>query len=396
MATQTTNLGLVKPADNETADIQVINNNMDIIDTELTPTADSTQSPSGNGPGKLVQWVSWLTNRIKAITGKTNWWDTPSKTLEDLNTHINTAAPHSGHETPAGAQAKANAAAAVVQANLDSHLAESTIQIASGTANAITVTTGGNFTYTQGKCLKFKATADNTGNVTLNVDNKGAVPLLKLDGSQIPASGIKSGKVYEVYYDSASGGRFFVLPKASGSAVASDVRLGKTFSNDSDSDIVGTLDLTNLIPANIVNGVNIAGVTGTAYPPYYMPGDNPIYAENVIRGSYSQTEEEILNFTVNNNGTIRAKYIFNKNMSSGTAYLNIYKNSVLLSNKAVPYSSTDVTYVEDWPVNAGDVFSIKSYINSSGGYTYRSIFKQFKLCVAQANISIGVNTCKIV
>jgi len=41
-----------------------------------------------------------------------------------LNSHKAAAAPHSGHETPAGAQAKAEAAAGAVQAELDAHLSE--------------------------------------------------------------------------------------------------------------------------------------------------------------------------------------------------------------------------------------------------------------------------------
>jgi hypothetical protein len=91
------------------------------IDAALTPTADSSQVPIGNGPGKLVQWVSWIANRIKAITGKSNWWDNPDTTLANAKAHIDAAAPHSGHETPAGAQAKANAAASAVQTNLNTH-----------------------------------------------------------------------------------------------------------------------------------------------------------------------------------------------------------------------------------------------------------------------------------
>lgn len=59
-------------------------------------TIDPAQVPASN-TGSLRQLLDWFANRIKAITGKTNWYDTPSKTLEDLNAHINAAAPHSGH-----------------------------------------------------------------------------------------------------------------------------------------------------------------------------------------------------------------------------------------------------------------------------------------------------------
>lgn len=58
------------------------------IDNALKPTADPIQVPTGL-VGKLSDWVSWITNRIKAITGKTNWYDTPTITLETANTNIN-------------------------------------------------------------------------------------------------------------------------------------------------------------------------------------------------------------------------------------------------------------------------------------------------------------------
>jgi hypothetical protein len=57
-------------------------------------TVDQTQAPSTPGNGKISQLFNWLANRIKAITGKANWWDAPSKSLEDFNIHENAADPH--------------------------------------------------------------------------------------------------------------------------------------------------------------------------------------------------------------------------------------------------------------------------------------------------------------
>lgn len=119
MSTQTTNYGLIKPTDNESADIAIVNQNMDTLDTSLKQvettasalpaadtitddmignrTPDASQVPATPGTGKVGQIVSWLANRIKDIMGGTNWWDAPATTLATANTHINTAAPHSGH-----------------------------------------------------------------------------------------------------------------------------------------------------------------------------------------------------------------------------------------------------------------------------------------------------------
>jgi hypothetical protein len=127
MANNTTNYNLKKPAATDNYSVADQNSNMELIDAALTPTADSSQVPTGS-TGKLSQWVSWITNRIKAVTGAANWFDAPATTLQAANTHHNAAAPHTGHETPAGAQIKADAAAAAaaatVQSSLNTHLAE--------------------------------------------------------------------------------------------------------------------------------------------------------------------------------------------------------------------------------------------------------------------------------
>jgi len=123
----TSNYNLKKPEGTDVVNIDDLNENADIIDQKLkeledgvhnappnsvndsaigTRTPDQTQVPTSPGSGTLSQILSWLANRIKAITGKTNWWDAPPTTLQAAKNHIDAAAPHSGHETPSGAQAK--------------------------------------------------------------------------------------------------------------------------------------------------------------------------------------------------------------------------------------------------------------------------------------------------
>lgn len=87
----TTNYNLKKPEGRDIVDVNDLNENTDIIDGALTPTADQTQVPVSNGPAKLSQWISWITNRIKAITGKPNWYDAPDATLADI---VDKAAPN--------------------------------------------------------------------------------------------------------------------------------------------------------------------------------------------------------------------------------------------------------------------------------------------------------------
>lgn len=86
----TPNYHLKKPGGADIVDVNDLNANADILEEALTPVADPEQKPASNGPAKLSQWISWITNRIKAITGKPNWFDAPDTTLADI---VTTAAP---------------------------------------------------------------------------------------------------------------------------------------------------------------------------------------------------------------------------------------------------------------------------------------------------------------
>ena len=89
MPEATTNYGLKKPLYSENADIAVINEGLDMLDEALTPSVSSASSPtSSSAKGKLEVVLSWLANRIKAITGKSSWQFAPAVTLEECNEHI--------------------------------------------------------------------------------------------------------------------------------------------------------------------------------------------------------------------------------------------------------------------------------------------------------------------
>src|SRR5690606_33473285 len=71
-------------------------------------TINDSTTPSGD-TGKLTTLLSNLANRIRAIMGTSSWRSGPPTTLQAAKEHIDAPAPHSGHETPAGAQAKVDA-----------------------------------------------------------------------------------------------------------------------------------------------------------------------------------------------------------------------------------------------------------------------------------------------
>lgn len=56
---------------------------------------DTLATPLSTGP--VTSLLSWLAGRIKAATGGGTWDATPDTTLADAKTHIDAAAPHSGH-----------------------------------------------------------------------------------------------------------------------------------------------------------------------------------------------------------------------------------------------------------------------------------------------------------
>lgn len=124
MPETTPRLGLKKPYGYETVKRQGFNDNWDALeqktalitesnthkntspidhpDASITDakigqrTPDQTQTPASPGTGLPGQLFSWLANRIKVITGKTNWWENPSVNLENASNHMgSTNNPHS-------------------------------------------------------------------------------------------------------------------------------------------------------------------------------------------------------------------------------------------------------------------------------------------------------------
>lgn len=89
------------------ADFNRIEGNANAIETGQRILDQALASPANTGT--LRQILSWIVGRIRAITGAANWFDAPATTLAAAKAHADAAAPHSGHETPAGAQAKVDA-----------------------------------------------------------------------------------------------------------------------------------------------------------------------------------------------------------------------------------------------------------------------------------------------
>jgi len=110
MPKETTNYSFKKPLYTENADIAVINENLDEIDKILAPDITETNEPGEETKGRLAIVLGWIANRIKAITGKTRWQDTPSVTLEDCSEHINNGSHANATATASGFMSAADKA----------------------------------------------------------------------------------------------------------------------------------------------------------------------------------------------------------------------------------------------------------------------------------------------
>jgi hypothetical protein len=105
-------------------------------------------------------------------------------------------------------------------------------ETASGTGTAMILTLG---TLTSGYSKKFIANINNGGSATtINA----TYPLYKPNTTTAP--NLVAGKAYSIWYNSASS-CFFCVASAEGDVIASQVLASKTFSNDSDVGLTGTM-----------------------------------------------------------------------------------------------------------------------------------------------------------
>jgi hypothetical protein len=98
----------------------------------------------------------------------------------------------------------------------------------------------------------------NTGGSAITVNGKN---LYKPNTTTAP--NLIAGKAYTIWYN-LSKDCFFYKASAEGNTIVSHVLAGDTFSNDTDTGLVGTLDLTNVVSGNIRAGVTINGVSGSS------------------------------------------------------------------------------------------------------------------------------------
>lgn len=184
-----------------------------------------------------------------------------------------------------------------------------TYQTAVGTANAISLNLS---TLVNGYATTFIVNKNNNKNAT-TINGK---QLYKPNTTTAP--NLVTGKAVSVWYD-ATKDCFFIKASAEGNAVAKDVLAGKIFSNDDDTGLVGTLDLSNLTSNNIKEGITINGVKGNVKPMKYgiilnlttKIGYQTSSGYSIPGGGYVLTGRTGSSYNIECNG-IRYYYDYNK------------------------------------------------------------------------------------
>ena len=135
--------------------------------------------------------------------------------------------------------------------------------IAYGTNSKIITLNPAPTSYYEGMCFAFRNEVQNTGPVTINVNGLGAKSIKKPNGNDLVPGNLKAGSVYTVRYN----GTNFILQgsDAAGTATPGDVTAGKTFSNDDDTDLVGTLPILGNRSATLT--INGPGTPQVVIPP---------------------------------------------------------------------------------------------------------------------------------
>ncbi len=190
----------------------------------------------------------------------------------------------------------------------DEHLFDYTLQVpyatATGSANSYSVLLNGVNGYYEGMAIAVKINVSNTGASTININSLGAKSIRRPNGNTVSAGNLKAESVYSMRYN----GTNFILQgsDSAGNATPGDVLSGKTFSNDNEIGISGTMpnrtghvtaqDLSrsgttlrfrpqpgyyngatgnsvqrsdaNFVAENILKGKSIFGLTGSADPRY--------------------------------------------------------------------------------------------------------------------------------
>jgi len=283
-----------------------------------------------------------------------------------------------------------------VEANIAAHKADYVRQ------PGYSITTGGTLAYlltlspvpsalVDGMGISAKINATNTGAVTINPNSLGVIPVKNPDGTALIAGDLVAGGIYSFKYNSTTT-NFILVGKGGGPNKAgsntvftpstTDQAITKGFYPGAltDGKVLGD---SNLIPANLVPGKTIFGVTGVQV---LAVGDGVMFDNSTSSNTTSLSAVKIgKRYTAPGSGSIRIKITLASGAAGGIGYGRVYKNGVAIGTQRSATNPAQTQFVEDFTCNAGDYFDIYAYTNnaSAGGY-----LQDEQICVV--TIPVGI------
>jgi len=230
----------------------------------------------------------------------------------ELRNHIDDAEVHvtagereawNAKETPAGAQSRAEAAAAAAVTAHDTKEKHIAYAVASGT-NTYTVSIPGITQLVEGMSVKIKFANGNTGASTLNINGLGAKSIVKGNGGALTSGYIKAGQILHLVY---TGSNFQLLGEGGEYGTATPAEVLKGYTIGTENGIVeGTLELTgNATPADVLAGKTFYSTNAKSKQAGTMPNNGSQSATLTITGSGKPTKTIPAGYTTG--GTVTAQ-----------------------------------------------------------------------------------------
>jgi hypothetical protein len=266
MSTNTTNYNLVKPGLNETADIEVINQNMDIIDSGLKNVSDKAD-------GKISKSLATAANQFLLSSAVGQF---VVKTVDEIKSLLGLKGAAEKDFNTAGGVASYDA----VQSHLSDYVRQPGYAVATGSANTYAVTLSPAPTsYIDGMGIVVKINVANTGAATINVNGLGAKPMVDGKGSALTAGKLRLNGTYSLKYNTTSGN--FIL-QGEGGEIPKLPNLVKNGSFENDFNCWGW-NLVSISTGKIYSGTKsvIFNNNGSQYCYMFqditMPGGHKVY-----------------------------------------------------------------------------------------------------------------------
>lgn len=158
----------------------------------------SNAEPSIRGASDQDTGINFngTSNEMDFVTGGTRRGGFTSSGLEMNTPLIGTAAQASAADATAGRLLKTGAAATVLAGGMESRCT------AGGTVNVITLSTGASLSSVPtGFAVRFRATGQNTGSCSINLDGNGAIACRTIKGDVLPAFYIRADVDTVAVYD---------------------------------------------------------------------------------------------------------------------------------------------------------------------------------------------------